>query len=408
MRRAFVLLVLAAGCGKEPDLPPPPPPPVPPALPAALKAAEKVIAFVRGGNLWTVRPDGTGARQVTRLEGGGAGDPAWSPDRAWIAFAAGLDGDSNLLARNLFVVRPDGTDLRQITPLPRAGLYFEDAPKGPVRGRAVVQSLDGRRPAPRLRVTAYGTRRSVETEHDGTFQLLVPAGAAWVKVAGDVEGRSMGAMRLTPVPEGRGMELGDMVLQPGSDDAAAAPSWSPDGTRIAYQLRRGRAEHAGPVHLRRIRADGADDETVHAPDRVSIVGGPILRGGAAWFKSSDGKVQRVELDTRRVSEGFDPGVSVPDALALSPDGTALATLRFEASGAPALVLLGRGRPEVLASFGGEGGVPRALDFSPDGSKLVLDRRAGEKSDLWTLDLATRAFARLTEDGASSDPVWNGR
>jgi Tol biopolymer transport system component len=43
------------------------------------------IAFVRGGDIWTIAADGSGARQLTsgsRRDG----SPAWSPDRATIAF----------------------------------------------------------------------------------------------------------------------------------------------------------------------------------------------------------------------------------------------------------------------------------------------------------------------------------
>jgi dipeptidyl aminopeptidase/acylaminoacyl peptidase len=43
------------------------------------------IAFVTGGQIWTMKPDGGDREQVTRISTG-AGGPVWSPDGKWIAF----------------------------------------------------------------------------------------------------------------------------------------------------------------------------------------------------------------------------------------------------------------------------------------------------------------------------------
>jgi dipeptidyl aminopeptidase/acylaminoacyl peptidase len=423
MRALFAGIVLAAaGCGKEPEPPPPPGPPPPAARPprsgaeAGAKPPEEAIAFVRRGALWVIAPDGTRARAVAAIEA--PADPAWSPDRQWIAFSAAADGPFNLYARNVFVVRADGTELRQVTPLPRAGLFFEDAPKGIVRGRA-VQALAGgaRKAVPGLRVTAYGTRRTEETGPDGVFQIYAPAGGGWVRLSGEADGRRVSVWRATLAEPGKPQDLKDVVVGPGGDDAAAAPSWTADGKRLAYQHRRSlvdRADVAGPVSLRIIERDGAKDVTLLVGPKAAIVAGPIVRGGSAWFKSLDGRLSRVDLDTRKVAESIDVGIAVPDALALSPDGAAFATLRMDESGGTALVLVRRNPQEAaavepLASFRKGDAHPRALDFSPDGKRMALDLRTeGGASDLWVLDLATRRMDRITQDGASSDPVWNGR
>jgi TolB protein len=60
-----------------------------------------------------VVPLGGAARQNSRLLtslSGGAIDPSWSPDGAWLAFA-GHDG----YATEIFVVRPDGTAVTRLT-----------------------------------------------------------------------------------------------------------------------------------------------------------------------------------------------------------------------------------------------------------------------------------------------------
>ena len=117
---------------------------------------------------------------------------------------------------------------------------------------------------------------------------------------------------------------------------------------------------------------------------------------------------RVDLDTRRISGMLDAGLGVPDALALAPDGATFATLRLEDAGMLAIALVKHGKPETLVTLKPDEGAPHAIDFSPDGTRLVFDRRKGSSSDLWTLTIATKAWSRLTSDGASSDPVWNGR
>src|SRR6185503_17210386 len=63
--------------------------------------------------LFTINPDGSGLRQVTRLAG--AEQPDWSPDGDRIAFDAPAAGGTRL-----FTVRPDGSGARAV-PLAASG-----------------------------------------------------------------------------------------------------------------------------------------------------------------------------------------------------------------------------------------------------------------------------------------------
>ncbi|MGB6449546.1 MAG: hypothetical protein WBE92_02220 [Steroidobacteraceae bacterium] len=75
--------------------------------------------------IYTIRPDATGLRQLTHTQGNDA-HPVWSPDGKWIAFDSSRMGwkDEAMLPWHggggqtygeIFVMRADGTDVRQLT-----------------------------------------------------------------------------------------------------------------------------------------------------------------------------------------------------------------------------------------------------------------------------------------------------
>jgi Tol biopolymer transport system component len=71
--------------------------------------------FFAGSNLWTVRPDGTGLKQLTHFRSTiEVLSASYSPDGKWIVLSrTGRAGQPDL-----FAIRPDGTGLRQITRTP--------------------------------------------------------------------------------------------------------------------------------------------------------------------------------------------------------------------------------------------------------------------------------------------------
>lgn len=411
MRRLLGAALLAlSACGREPEPPPPPPPPAPPLRPivnrAPLPAPQERIAFTRGDGIWTVTANGSDLQRLIPATCPGASEPVWAPDRRWIAFTAALDPDFNLFPRNVFVARPDGSELRQVTPLPRAGLSAEDIPKGIVRGRAVFVTDAARRPLARLRVTSSGLRRPELTDADGNFQTYVPIDGGWVKIAGEVDGRAVVAWRLAAASEGRITELKDVAVVFAGDDVPASPAWTADGKQLLYVLRHGRS--GGPrTTLRRIRVDGGGDETLLAFPDLSILAGPVVRGDAAWCKMSDGRLLKIDLKTKAVVESLPAPIAAPDALAVSPDGATVATLAMEGTGARSIVLVRKNWSQTLARFKADEPVPHAIDFSPDGGRMVLDRHGSDgRASLWVLTIATGQMAPLADPG--SGPVWHGR
>jgi Tol biopolymer transport system component len=107
--------------------------------------------------LWLMTADGGSRRRLYEGPAGSpARDPAWSPDRTWIAFSGvrrGLAAGST----QILVIRPDGTGLRQLTQ--RAG-----ADK-----RSPSWSPDGER----IAYTARAQERLGDSVETGTAELRV-------------------------------------------------------------------------------------------------------------------------------------------------------------------------------------------------------------------------------------------
>ena len=68
-----------------------------------------------GGELYTIHPDGSGTKQLTRSpDSTYMASAAYSPDGKWIVFAKGVDGNEP----DLYVMKADGSAERRITKNP--------------------------------------------------------------------------------------------------------------------------------------------------------------------------------------------------------------------------------------------------------------------------------------------------
>jgi Tol biopolymer transport system component len=105
-------------------------------------------AFRSGtGNLYTVRPNSRGLRQLTFRNGS---DPAWSPNAGKLIFVRGRQRGRTWSSR-LFTMRADGGGLRRVT---TAGADYPDHPSWSPDGKLIgyhgfdsgvwVQRMDGR------------------------------------------------------------------------------------------------------------------------------------------------------------------------------------------------------------------------------------------------------------------------
>lgn len=266
--------------------------------PAAASAPR--IAFSRGGDIFTLRPDGTG---VVRVTDSAAREhaPAWSPDHERIAFIA--------WDRRIVVVDADGTGRRRVFRLPApfdevgslawspdgsriafATARYTRTPKGWIRdcGQIWWMWADGRNPHPVVWHEPHVT--GLSWSPDGGWLAAGFEHQNMTVACGD--DRPLGIARVRP----DGSDLRALGVPYGTD-----PDWSPDAAWIVYRDWRRTCHICGEIWL--VRPDGSRDHVLvpvpategalHHPayspagTRIAAVG-----EGIVIVRSDDGSVVR--------------------------------------------------------------------------------------------------------------------
>ena len=192
---------------------------------AAFPGQNGKIAFVRGDDIWTMNPDGTGQVNLTN-SAAVESNPAWSPDGNQIAFDRKVGS-----LRQLHVMFADGTGVTQIPISTFPGNERFDPAWSP-DGSQLVYSLMGE-----------GALAKVNTDGSGETPIFygdtaAPDGAAWSpngsRIAFNKESDLPPCVVSVATINPDGSGFFNVTCAHDDADFSSYPNWSPDGTRIAY------------------------------------------------------------------------------------------------------------------------------------------------------------------------------
>jgi Tol biopolymer transport system component len=384
---------------------------------AELAPVASRIAYVgTDGDLFTVRPDGRGRRQLTRL-GGPAENarrsvhfwPTWSPDGRRIAVARADLVGGTLAGAGIYIFPADGGAPRELLADADEPPFFASwSPDG--RSVAVLSSRPG---AVALRVRkADGTAGSAEplAVGESVYVAWAPAGRALaVHVDGDAQQSRQAGLLVVPSEGGRPRRL---PFEPGG---FRAPVYTADGRSVlAAGAARG-ARSAGlaavPIDGRRpsVLLDGAAPPSFvlsPAGDRLAVA---VPAGGAGRALVG---LDVVELATGAVARWAEAPLT---AFFWSPDGARLAWVTADPY-EPELAWFvadgpGRGRKVVGFSpsqpFASTLGyfdqyAPTQSLWSPDSRELLFVGWVGNPllspSRVWLVEAAPGATPRALAEG----------
>jgi TolB protein len=393
------------------------------------------IVFLRDDGVYLVNEDGSNLHKVF---GCLCQSATWSPDGREILVSQSDEGALTQVENTsaLFVMDADGTNVRRVGPARLSACCAAWQPI-PVEGSPPheVQSLPGNGEIWFFRGGGDGPSAIYGVEPDGSNETLlwadgrdptVPQGKIHPELVSDAfdwspDGSKLVIMHYAPLSGGGDYDVFVMVADGAkltrlTDDHAidSQPSWSPDGSRIAYAVARGGelmipgcwGSHLCPSDIYVMNADGSgqtrltsesedDSQPDWSPDGTQIVfrSERDAPGGDLYVMNADG------TDVTRLATGLE-GVHRPR---WSPDGSSIAFIGSDGSKSHAYLInidgTGLTRIDPFNDMSGVGDVV----WSPDGSTLAFTTDhpggAAREFNLFVIDVEGGNVTQLTTDGA---------
>jgi len=200
---------------------------VAPAAQATFAGAPGRIAFVKAGDIYTVRPDGTGTRRLTRT--GDNARPAWNASGTRLAFDSARSGN-----RDVYVMNADGSRVVQITKRETSEAAPSWSPNG--SDLAFVSDRTGVYEVYRIPISplTHPTQLTVNTEAE--------RGLGWFHTVWTPDGRTIfGNVNFALYSDGADIDLARFSAVDGSNLSYFGPPCgcysldiNPAGTRLAF------------------------------------------------------------------------------------------------------------------------------------------------------------------------------
>ena len=120
--------------------------------------------------LWVAGRDGSGLRQLTKLDSPAVGYPAWSPDGRWIVFEAPVDGNTDI-----HIISVDGGEPRRLTTEPSTDRF----PSWSRDGSTIYFSSDRSGKSEIWKIPAVGTA-AVQVTRNGGVEPIESIDGQWI------------------------------------------------------------------------------------------------------------------------------------------------------------------------------------------------------------------------------------
>jgi Tol biopolymer transport system component len=315
------------------------------------------------GVLWGLPSSGGTARRLTD----DLADPAlpdWSPDGGTVAFQSYRDGNFHI-----WTMRPDGSGIQQLT----SGPYDDREPAFSPDGRRLAFSSDraGSYDIWVLDIASGRLDRWTDDPDEESQPTWSPDGNEIAFVRGQAEGppeRIGQSVTLTARSiEATSADATTRTLVAEDEGTIAAPSWSPDGTRVAYTL------STETSSILKISGRAVTDNEDVIPFPAEWISADEL------IYSADGKIRRRDLTSGMVRD-------IPFAARIDLDRPAYRGKRYDFDSARRRPVRGIASPVL----------------SPEGPRIVF----GALNDLWVMRIGERP-RRLTDDRyLEAEPAWS--
>jgi TolB protein len=329
-----------------------------------------VFASVRASGafeLYTMKPDGTHQKRLTRSRPGGR-DPTWAPDGRRIAFV-------NTDVNELWLMRADGSNARPIM----RSLQVRDRPTWSPDGRRLAFVVLSKSKKEELWVMHLQTRRARKLT-TGSYPAWSADGKRIAFVRAGL--RSEDIYTIAPAG-GRPRRL---TRTPNVDEVN--PSWSPDG-RLAFA-----AGREGVFDLVVMKANGSGRRMIATPDTREYDVDWSPDGKKLAFTTFD-RPSRIFIvnDDGTGRRSFQAARFMPERLDWAPDGS---RILFSSNGTIWSLAL-RSRDRRVVTRGRSDSSPA---WSPDGQRLAFVRN---HSVVHVLRLRDGTLVRVGDGG---NPSWS--